>query len=72
MDQNESGAKADQAAVTFQAVFVKAQTMVDGCWRVSFDVSPKHAADLIELSKLMNKYLQVAVVQLPKGAFNGG
>ncbi len=48
--------------ITFTAIFARATTLVDGGWRISFDVSESDAKDLHLLSQMRNKLLQVAVV----------
>lgn len=57
MKENEQG-------ITFQAVFYKATTTVDGGWRVSFDVPETEAAQLLELAGLRGCVFQVACVPI--------
>lgn len=55
----------EQPGIAFQATFSKATTLVDGGWRVSFDVNPDDAAKLAILSQWRDQLLQLAVVPLP-------
>jgi len=58
-----------QIGISFQAIFSKASTLVDGSWRVSFDVNANQAQELIKLSQLIGSNLQVAII--PIGGKNG-
>ena len=61
----------DEIGITFSATFSKASTLVDGGWRVSFDVNPDDAAKLAALSQFRDRLLQLAVIPFPedKGVF---
>lgn len=48
--------------ITFQAIFQKFTTLIDGGYRVSFDVSENEAKSLFQLSKMRESVLQVAIV----------
>ena len=56
-----------QVGISFQAVFTKATTLVDGSWRISFDVNPSQVPEIIKISQLLGYSLQVAVIPLPRG-----
>lgn len=55
----------DSKHVTFQAVFNKAQTVIDGGLRISFDLSPDQAQAMIDLIRLQGRVLEVAIVPHP-------
>jgi hypothetical protein len=56
--------------ITLKAVLVKAQTTVDGGWRLSFDVGQDEAASVLSLTALRDNLLQLAVLPL-EGLFDG-
>lgn len=49
-------------AITFQATFSKATTLVDGGWRVSFDLSESSGHKAAQIAALTGSILQIAVV----------
>jgi hypothetical protein len=53
-------------AVSFQAIFYKAQTVVDGSLRISLDLSPDQAQSMVDLIKLQGRILEVAIIPHPK------
>lgn len=55
-----------QDSITFQAIFYKAQTVIDGGIRISLDISPDQAQAMVELIKLQGRILEVAIVPHPK------
>jgi hypothetical protein len=59
-------------AVSFQAIFYKAQTVVDGSLRISLDLSPDQAQSMVDLIKLQGRILEVAIIPHPKGTKNVG
>ncbi len=62
--------KTNEQGITFQAVFNKATTTVDGGWRISFDVPESEAANLLELAGLRGCVFQVACVPIELGLAN--
>lgn len=52
----------EEKALTFTAIFARATTLVDGGWRISFDLSNDEAKALHILSELREHLLQIAVV----------
>jgi hypothetical protein len=52
----------DYSGVTFQAIFAKASTLIDGSWRISFDVNPDHAVQVMQTANLKDLVLQIAIV----------
>jgi hypothetical protein len=50
--------------ITFQAIFGKATTTVDGGWNVTFAVSQEEAKQVLQLSQLRDSVLQVAVIPI--------
>jgi hypothetical protein len=54
--------------ITFQAIFHKAQTVVDGGLRLSLDLSPDQAQAMVNLIKLQGRILEVAIIAHPKGS----
>lgn len=50
--------------ISFQAIFSKASTLVDGSWRLSFDVNANQVSELIRISQLQGVVLQVAVIPI--------
>lgn len=56
--------------ITFQAIFQKFTTLIDGGYRVSFDVSENEAKSLFQLSQMRESVLQVAIV--PTESENAG
>lgn len=61
-----SGGDMTQDSITFQAIFYKAQTVIDGGIRISLDISPDQAQAMVELIKLQGRILEVAIVPHPK------
>lgn len=54
--------------ISFQAIFYKAQTVIDGGLRISLDLSPDQAQAMVDLIKLQGRILEVAIIAHPKGA----
>lgn len=54
----------NKQGITFKAIFYKATSLVDGGWRVSFDLSAQDWAIAAELSQT-NQVLQVGIVPVP-------
>lgn len=48
--------------ITFLGTFFKASTLIDGGWRVSFDVDSQQAAKVVQLSVIKDSLLQFAIV----------
>lgn len=59
-------------AVTFLGSFFKASTLIDGGWRVSFDVDAQQAAKVVQLSVLKDKLLQFAIIPIDENADQRG
>lgn len=57
----------NKEAISFQAIFHKAQTVVDGGLRLSLDLSPDQAQAMVDLIKLQGRILEVAIIAHPKG-----
>lgn len=57
----------EDQGITFQAIFIKAQTTADGGWRVTFDVDNSQSQNVNILSQLRDTLLQIAVIPLPEG-----
>jgi hypothetical protein len=60
-------------SLTFTATFARAATLVDGGWRISFDVSNEEAKALHILSELREHLLQIAVIAvegIPQNIFD--
>lgn len=53
--------------VTFQAIFNKAQTVIDGSLRISLDLTPDQAQAMVDLIRLQGRILEVAIIPHPKG-----
>ena len=49
--------------ITFHATVNKVQTVVDGGWRVTLDVPESESASILELAKLREQVLGVAIAQ---------
>jgi hypothetical protein len=58
--------------ICFKALFSKASTLVDGSWRVSFDVNITEISEIIKLSQLLGYNLQIAVIPLPPKDYKNG
>lgn len=48
--------------ITFEAIFFKASTTIDGGWQVTFSVNQSEAEKLLQVSQYREEILQVAVV----------
>lgn len=48
--------------ITFQGIFSKATTTVDGGWNVTFAVSQDEAQAVLQLAQLRDQILQLAVL----------
>ena len=48
--------------ITFLGTFFKASTLIDGGWRVSFDLDAKQATEIAKVSALHGSLLQFAIV----------
>lgn len=55
-----------EQSISFQAIFHKAQTVVDGGLRLSLDLSPDQAQAMVDLIKLQGRILEVAIIAHPK------
>lgn len=60
--------KAASEHITFQAIFNKAQTVIDGSLRISLDLTPDQAQAMVDLIRLQGRILEVAIIPHPKGA----
>jgi hypothetical protein len=58
-------------AVTFQAIFNKATTTIDGGWNVTLSVSNDEAQRILQLSNMRDQVLQVAIIPSESGDFLG-
>jgi hypothetical protein len=58
-------------SICFKALFSKASTLVDGSWRVSFDVNITEISEIVKLAKLLGDNLQIAVIPIPKDKYRG-
>jgi hypothetical protein len=47
---------------SFLAIVYKITTLADGGWRISFDVPMTERANIMELSKMFKKIVQLGVV----------
>lgn len=56
--------KDSKDGISFQAIFSKATTLVDGSWRISFDVNSNQVSELIQISQLSGLPLQIAIIPL--------
>lgn len=54
-----------ESAVTFQAIFSKATTTVDGGWNLTLSVNQEEAEKILQVSAMRDMLLQVAIV--PEG-----
>lgn len=61
------GTPKEHKGITFQAVFAKATTTVDGGWNVTFSVSQDEAEAILGLATLRDELLQVAVLKADVG-----
>lgn len=52
----------EDQAVTFQAIFSKAATTVDGGMRVTFDLDENWGPIIEDLAKLRGKILHIAII----------
>ena len=52
----------EQNALTFTAIFARATTLVDGGWRISFDLSNDEVKAIHVLSELRDQLLNIAIV----------
>lgn len=57
--------------ISFQAIFNKATTVIDGSLRISLDLTPDQAQAMVDLIRLQGRILEVAIVPHPKGANRG-
>ena len=48
-------------SINLSAILVKAQTTVDGGWRVSFDISQDEAPKIMLLTELREQLVQLSV-----------
>jgi len=58
----------DSKHLTFQAVFNKAQTVIDGSLRISLDLTPDQAQAMVDLIRLQGRILEVAIIPHPKAS----
>jgi hypothetical protein len=56
MDEEKNG-------IAFRCVFVKATTLVDNGWRLSFDLSEQDAAAVTKIAALRNENLILVVTK---------
>lgn len=56
--------------LTFQAIFFKATTTVDGAWRITLDINPDYAQQILQLSNLKDMILQVGIIPLEEEGFD--
>lgn len=54
--------KKELKSVTFNAIFSKASTLVDGGWRISLDINTIDAEAVMKLAEMKDKLLQIAVI----------
>jgi len=52
----------DDIGITFLGTFFKASTLIDGGWRISFDVDSNQANKIVQLSTIKDSLLQFAIV----------
>lgn len=52
----------DDIGITFLGTFYKASTLIDGGWRISFDVDAQQAAKVVQLSAIKDSLLQFAII----------
>jgi hypothetical protein len=52
----------ENEGLKFEVVFVKAQTMIDGGWRITFDLSDNEAKVIPILTELRHQLLQIEIV----------
>lgn len=65
VEENNDGYKISlQPGIAFKAILMKAQTMVDGGWRITLDVSQDEAAQILQLVQFRGQILQIAAVPL--------
>jgi len=57
--------------ITFTAIFYKAITTIDGGLRISLDLSSNQAQALVDLIKIQDRQLEVAIIAHPKEANRG-
>lgn len=48
--------------ITFTAHFSKASTLIDGGWRISFDLSEKSGITAAQVAALKGQELEIAVI----------
>lgn len=56
----------ENVAIACKAIFARAATLVDGGWRVSFDLSEDDAAKVAQMTALRGDVLYLTVI--PEGA----
>ena len=52
------------AHVTFTGTFARATTLVDGGWRLTFDLGIDESPSIAKLADLRNELLQIAIVPI--------
>lgn len=50
--------------ISFQAIFTNAKTLIDGSWRISFDVNSNQISELIKVTQLQGTNLQLAIIPI--------
>lgn len=50
--------------VTFTATFSRATTLVDGGWRLTFDLGINEGPCIAQLAELRNELLQIAILPI--------
>lgn len=56
--------KNEDVGITFLGTFFKASTLIDGGWRISFDIDSEQAAKVVQLSTLKDSLLQFAIIPI--------
>lgn len=57
----------EAADVTFQAIFSKATTTLDGGWNLTLSVNQEEAEKILQVSAMRDMVLQVAIVPAEVG-----
>lgn len=53
-------------SISFQAIFNKAQTTVDGGLRIALDLDTSQAQAMVDLIRLQGRTLEVAIIPHPQ------
>lgn len=54
----------EEVAITFQGIFSKATTLVDGGWRITFDLDQTEAHKIHLLHQFREKLIQIACIPI--------